>query len=133
MTKIRYLVLLLVAFAVISGCKKSRSDEYREKLHNLEGAFIKSGSVERYDAFLDEIIPPGELPEIIAEGFEWTEGPVWLPEQKILLFSDIPRNTVFQWSQQGGIKPYLKPSGYTDTISRGGETGSNGLLLNNKR
>jgi gluconolactonase len=78
---------------------------------------------------MDEIIPQGELPEIIADGFEWTEGPVWLPDQNILLFSDIPSNSVFQWSEQGGVKLYLRPSGYTDPLPRGGESGSNGLLI----
>jgi gluconolactonase len=72
------------------------------------------------------------LPEIIAEGFGWSEGPLWLAEQDILIFSDIPKNAVFQWSEQDGLKLYLKLAGYTDTISRGGETGSNGLLLDNK-
>jgi gluconolactonase len=79
---------------------------------------------------MDKIIPPGEVPEIIAKGFKWTEGPVWIPEQNILLFSDIPDNSIFQWSEQGGTKLYLKPAGYTDTVSRGGETGSNGLIVN---
>lgn len=46
---------------------------------------------------MDDIIPPGEVPEIIAEGFGFTEGPLWLPKQNILLFSDIYANSVSQW------------------------------------
>ena len=88
-----------------------------------------TGSVERLSPELDQIISPGALPEILAEGFEWSEGPLWLPEQEKVIFSDIPNNTIFEWSEAGGLKLYLKPSGYTDTIPRGGETGSNGLLL----
>jgi gluconolactonase len=94
-----------------------------------ECAFVRTGSVERLDPLLDNIIAPGELPEIIASGFEWAEGPVWLTKQKILLFSDIPVNSVYQWSEKDGLKLYLKPAGYTDTTSRGGEVGSNGLLV----
>ena len=88
-----------------------------------------TGSVQRIDPRLDRIIAPGTLPEILAEGFEWSEGPLWLPEQGKVIFSDIPNNSIFEWSEEQGLKLYLKPSGYTDTITRGGETGSNGLLL----
>lgn len=88
-----------------------------------------TGSVIRLSPELDRIIAPGTLPEIVAEGFEWSEGPLWLPEQEKVIFSDIPNNSIFEWSEDGGLKLYLKPSGYTDTIPRGGETGSNGLIL----
>ena len=88
-----------------------------------------TGSIVRLQPELDRIIAPGTLPEILAEGFEWSEGPLWLPEQEKVIFSDIPNNSIFEWSEKDGLKLYLKPSGYTDTIPRGGETGSNGLLL----
>ena len=90
--------------------------------------YPKTGSVMRISPALDRIIAPGEQPEILAEGFEWSEGPLWLPDQQMVIFSDIPNNSIFQWSEKEGLKLYLKPSGYTDTIPRGGETGSNGLL-----
>jgi len=123
-----WITFLLLACFLSSGCT-SKSGKKNEKTEKADKAFINTVSVERLNPVMDEIIPKGELPEIIGDGFEWTEGPVWLPEQNILLFSDIPSNSVFQWSEQGGIKLYLKPSGYTDTIRRGGETGSNGLLI----
>lgn len=88
-----------------------------------------TGSILRLSPELDQIIAPGTLPEILAEGFEWSEGPLWLSEQEKVIFSDIPNNSIFEWSESEGLKLYLKPSGYTDTIPRGGETGSNGLLL----
>ena len=90
--------------------------------------YPKTGSVERLDPRLDQIIAPGVLPEIVADSFDWSEGPLWLPEQEILIFSDIPQNTVYQWSEDDGLKSYLNPSGYTGALRRGGETGSNGLL-----
>ncbi|MEA3462542.1 MAG: SMP-30/gluconolactonase/LRE family protein [Bacteroidota bacterium] len=88
-----------------------------------------TGSIDRLSPKLDRIIAPGTLPEILAEGFEWSEGPLWLPGLEKVIFSDIPNNSIFEWSEEGGLKLYLKPSGYTDTIPRGGETGSNGLIL----
>lgn len=69
--------------------------------------------------------------EILAKGFLWAEGPLWLKDQNKLIFSDVPRNTINSWSEKEGLKVYLTPSGYTDSIPRGGEMGSNGLCLNN--
>jgi gluconolactonase len=79
-----------------------------------------------------EIIPDVVKVEILAEGFEWTEGPLWLENQNKLIFSDIPNNSIFEWSEKEGVKLYLKPAGYTSEKKRGGQTGSNGLLLNSK-
>ena len=87
-----------------------------------------TGSVERLDPVLDEIIAPGVLPEIVADSFDWSEGPLWLPDQEILIFSDVPQNTVYQWSEKSGLKLYLSPSGYTGALRREEESGSNGLL-----
>ncbi|MCG6188575.1 SMP-30/gluconolactonase/LRE family protein [Maribellus maritimus] len=81
------------------------------------------------DPKLLEVIPKQLDVEILGEGFEWAEGPLWLAGQQKLLFSDIPQNTVFEWTEKSGIKSYLKPSGYTGTQHLSGEPGSNGLLL----
>ena len=81
------------------------------------------------DPELHEVIPVNAQTEVIGEGFEWTEGPLWLEDQNKLIFSDIPRNSVFEWTEENGIKLFLKPSGYTGLIKRTGEPGSNGLLL----
>ena len=70
--------------------------------------------------------------ERIAEGFDWSEGPVWDRRGGFLLFSDVPRNTVFKWQQGKGVNVFLKPSGYTGTTPRGGEPGSNGLLMDSQ-
>jgi len=90
------------------------------------------GEVERLDPALDQLIAPGTQAEIIGEGYTWSEGPVWVESEKMLLFSDVPQNTIFKWTEEKGVEPYLKPSGYTGTIPRGGEPGSNGLTLNNE-
>lgn len=91
-------------------------------------SYPTTGSIERLDPSLDAIIAPDTQPEIIATGFEWSEGPVWIESGNMLLFSDVPRDTVYKWTEKNGKEVYLTPSGYTGTIQRGGEMGSNGLL-----
>lgn len=90
------------------------------------------GTLERYDDALDKIVSKDAKAEIIAEGFLWSEGPLWIEKQKMLLFSDVRRNTVFKWTEKNGKEVYLTPSGYTSSVPRGGEMGSNGLTLDNK-
>jgi gluconolactonase len=89
-----------------------------------------TGKLEKHDASLDNIISPDAKAEIIAEGFEWSEGPLWIEKHRILLFSDVPINTVYKWSEEKGKEVYLQPSGYTgSTPSECKEPGSNGLLV----
>jgi gluconolactonase len=88
------------------------------------------GSIEKTDPALDAILDTSATIEILGEGFDWTEGPLWIANEKMLLFSDIPKNTIHKWTEEKGIEIYLTPSGYTGSAARGGETGSNGLILN---
>ncbi|MEE3054519.1 MAG: SMP-30/gluconolactonase/LRE family protein, partial [Planctomycetota bacterium] len=87
------------------------------------------GKIIRLDPRFDELVPKGAVIEKLAGGFAWSEGPVWLPNEKAVLFSDIPNNRVMRWKDGEGLSIYLRPAGYTGKKARGGETGSNGLLL----
>ena len=89
----------------------------------------KQGFIERMDPALDALIDSAAKVEVICRGFIWSEGPQWLPAQKKLLFSDVPANKIYQWSEKEGQSVYLQPSGYTGTVPRGGELGSNGLII----
>ena len=53
-------------------------------------------------------IPDGAEPERIANGFQFTEGPLWVDDG--LLFSDIPANTVYRWTPDGGVEVAIQPS-----------------------
>lgn len=87
------------------------------------------GSIERLSPEIDRLIPPGAEIEVLARGFEWAEGPLWIEDGGYLLFSDVPRNRIYRWKEGEGVGVWLEPSGYTGEVPRGGEPGSNGLLL----
>lgn len=92
--------------------------------------YKNTGSIEKIDVALDSIIDVDTKPEIIAEGFEWSEGPLWIEKHHMLLFSDVPMNTVYKWTEEKGKEIYLQPSGYTGKEpSKCKEPGSNGLTL----
>ncbi len=100
----------------------------KEKEKPVPHEYPKMGSIERLDPALDALIPPDAQIEKLAEGFEWSEGPVWDRRNDCLYFSDVPRNVVFKWVEGVGTREFLLPSGYTGTAPGGGQ-GSNGLVL----
>jgi gluconolactonase len=67
--------------------------------------------------------------ESIAQGFQFTEGPVWVEKNKMLLFSDVPGNTIYKWTEEKGKEIFIKPAGYTGAAPRSGFVGSNGLVI----
>ena len=67
--------------------------------------------------------------EILAEGFGWAEGPVWIPELNGILFSDVPNNKAYLWTEKKGLSLFLYPSGMTNHAPNNKSAGSNGLGL----
>lgn len=98
-----------------------------------QGAFLLAAAgaadVERLDPELDELIDQNAELEVLADGFDWSEGPIWIRDGEFLVFNDIPSNKAYRWSEQGGLEIYLHPAGYTGEKPRGGEKGANGLAL----
>jgi gluconolactonase len=92
------------------------------------------GEVVRNDPRLDALVPKDAKIEVIASGFDWTEGPLWVPDVQggKFLFSDIPQNSIYEWRAGKGARLFMKPSGYTGVTDYGAEPGSNGLLLDAK-
>ena len=88
-----------------------------------------SGRIERVDPALDRIVPAAARIEKLADGFLFTEGPVWHPDG-YLLFSDPNANTIYRWSEADGVSVYRPKSGYTGIdVREYGQPGSNGLTL----
>lgn len=87
------------------------------------------GTIVRHDPAFDQLVAPGTEIVVLATGFDWSEGPVWDAAEERILFSDVPKNTIFQWTPEKGIKTYMKPSGFTGPTGYGREPGSNGLAF----
>jgi gluconolactonase len=88
--------------------------------------------VKRLDPAIDEIV--GANPKIfkLAEGFKFTEGPIWAGDA--LLFSDPNRNIIYRYTPNGTsagrLDIFKTPSGYSGAdIAEYGQPGSNGLTL----
>ena len=94
--------------------------------------FPTIGRIQRSDPALDELIAPESEIELLEVGLAWSEGPVWVSDGDYLLFSDVPRNAIIQWSEAAGARIWMQPSGYTGVAYYGKEPGSNGLTFDAK-
>jgi gluconolactonase len=49
--------------------------------------------------------------ERLHTGTRWGEGPVWMGDQRALIWSDVPGNTMWRWDEEtGSVTPFRKPS-----------------------
>lgn len=90
------------------------------------------GKVVYEDPSFEKLLPRDARIEVLASGFDWSEGPVWVKEGGYLLFSDVPKNRVHKWDEKEGLSMFLEPSGYTGRGVYSDEPGSNGLIIDNQ-
>lgn len=86
--------------------------------------------VERVDPRIDGIVPVNAKLFKLAEGFRFTEGPVWVKDGGYLLFSDPNANRIYKYTESGELSVFREPSGYDGAdVAEYGQPGSNGLTL----
>ena len=92
-----------------------------------------NGRIERLDPAFDKLVAADAKLEKLAEGFTWSEGPVWF--EGGVVFSDVPTNIAYRWkpgATAGGVtgaEIFLKPSGLMTPTPGFREQGSNGLAV----
>jgi gluconolactonase len=91
--------------------------------------------VVRNDRAMNEVVGPNPKVFKLADGFKFTEGPIWVNKDGgYLLFSDPNANTIYKYAPNGNAEGKLDifrtPSGYSGAdIAEYGQPGSNGLTL----
>lgn len=93
-----------------------------------------TGKITISDPAFRSLIDESSPVEIISEGYNWSEGPLWVQDSSVegggyLLWSDVPENKIFKWVEGQDTKPvlFMEPSGYTGLGTYSRERGSNGL------
>lgn len=64
-----------------------------------------------------ELVDVHVQPELIRDGFEFTEGPVWHARDRCLYFSDIPADTLYRYTEKAGVEVVYHPSGYSNGLT----------------
>lgn len=119
MTITSRLVLVLTVMSAMWSCKQKPADA---KVADKPRIIMN-------DAGLLSILDTSATIEVLAEGFNWSEGPLWLKGQNKLIFTDVPENTAYSWDEKNGKQVYLKPSGFTLMSGQDKREGANGLAL----
>jgi gluconolactonase len=121
--KKHYLLSISILLLFFTACKDVKTEQtVKDSL----------STIEIIDPEAEQLFSKDSSVQVLASGFEWTEGPLWLKDQQKLIFSDVPTNKIYSWTEKDSLQLYLTPSGYTDTVPHNGEMGSNGLSLSNK-
>ena len=95
-----------------------------------EPVYKTIGIIYRDHPEINKLVPEDAVIELLAEGFDWSEGPVWIKDRGCLLFNDIPKNTTYKWSGQEGLTVFLRPAGYSlGDNPPGMELGCNGMFV----
>lgn len=113
-------ILCASIFALLQNC---RNKEQNSNDHSP--IFLETASFEVLDSAFYHYINVESKIEIIASGHEWTEGPVWVESEKMLLYSDIPNNAIYSWKEGESAKLYLKNAGGSSISNEG----ANGLFI----
>ena len=87
------------------------------------------GSVERLSPEINNLIEKSAKIEILADGFEWSEGPVWSSQLNSVLFSDVPENVIYSWNEDKGLETFTRPIGYSGKVPNLKKAGTNGLTI----
>ena len=100
----------------------------------MPSAADAAGTILRVDPAFDSLVPPDARVERLADGFLFTEGPVWVrrgESEPHLLFSDIPANAIKKWSPDGGVSGFMSPV-FEGDPGECDQVGSNGLLIDDE-
>ncbi len=77
----------------------------------------RNGRLDAHSSGFHNLFPNGARLERLATGFRFTEGPVWLPREEALLFSDIPGNRIYRISRNDNLSVFREPSGHANGLT----------------
>jgi gluconolactonase len=123
----RYVFYLAFLFLLFISCKNNPKADQSENI--AIDPFMEQLTIEIYDSTALTLVDPDATFEILAEGFYWTEGPLWIDELQAVIFSDIPVNKIYKWSEKDGLGIYLESAGHTGEENKDSGKGPNGLTL----
>src|SRR5450432_3248084 len=130
--KSKKFISAVLLIAVLTACENQTNNAKKDSAVSADTVKVLSRHISILDADALNLIDSTAAIEVIAEGYKWTEGPVYISDSDYLLFSDVPANRIYKWKQGNGASIYLEPSGYTGTIPKEKEPGSNGLVIDKK-
>jgi gluconolactonase len=121
-------VALVLALTTVTACAAEPAVSTKPTITKVDVA-----KIDRWDPAMDAIVPKDWKVEKLADGFGWAEGPIWVKNGGYLLFTDVPGNKMWKWSEKKGLEKFLDPSGAANPDPKiWREAGANGLAILDK-
>jgi gluconolactonase len=123
----RIVFFIAIFLFLVASCRNRPRADSAE--NNAIDPFTEQLIIEIYDSIALTLVDPEATFEILATGFYWIEGPLWVDELQAVLISDIPSNRIYKWSEKDSISIYLESAGHSGVENIESGRGSNGLIL----
>ena len=91
----------------------SCTDKSKARQNKATNTIAEQFKVSIHDKAALSLIAPDASFEILATGFKWSEGPLWVDSLQAVLFSDVPTNKIYKWSPQDSLRIFLDYAGHT--------------------
>jgi len=118
--------ILTVAAAAAAAVACSKSEDAAPKAEAPAAAPAAAGEIVRLDPAFDALVAPGARVEKVADGFKFTEGPMWRGGR--LWLSDLVGNRLYAVTPAGEKALLLDKAGGLPNPPEGSYLGSNGLV-----
>jgi gluconolactonase len=112
--------LLVCLAAFLAGCSQAPPPAGEVQAHGI-------GSIVRLDPAFDSLVPRDAIIEKVADGFQFTEGPLWRSDNH-LWFSDVVGNVLRSVTPAGQVEVLIRDSGGKSSAPPGSFIGSNGMI-----
>ena len=122
-TRLASVPLVFVVALLASACASSSTEAPASAAAAAEGA----AAIIRLDPGLDAVLARDAVPERVATGFNFVEGPVWAYGE--IWFSDLVGNTLYAVGSDGATRVLLENSGGVTDEPHSDYTGSNGAVV----
>src|SRR5580693_4510806 len=113
--------LVLAVAVLLTGCTQAPAPAPVAETHGV-------GNIVRLDPAFDSIVPKDAIIEKVGGGFQFTEGPLWRPEDHVLWFSDVTGNMVRSITPTGQVQVLIQNSGGQSSAPPGSFIGSNAMV-----
>src|SRR5882757_8708790 len=100
--KSRKLLSLVFLIAILTSCENPATSTKKDSAVSADTVKVLSRYIRILDADALNLIDSTAVIEVIAEGYKWTEGPLFISDGDYLLYSDVPANKIYKWKEGKG-------------------------------
>lgn len=123
----RFVFVAAFLMLLVMSCNHKPKTDIAE--NKVTDTIMDMFKIEIHDPSALTMVDSNDTFEILAKGFSWSEGPLWIDELQAVIFSDVPTNKIYKWSEKDSLSVYLEYAGHSGEDNKDSGKGPNGLIL----